>query len=126
MTTDRIKNINKMIDEIVSEKDWNYDFNIRFDFLINKYKKQLDTFNFVSNSKIDLLKPGGYIKYINNNDFLIWAGILYKIDTYNIYTIKDNEIIKINKSNNLIFYKKHITLEDKRRDIFISSLDKYG
>jgi len=126
MTTDRIKNINKLIDEIISDKDWNNDFNIRFNFLIDKYKKQLDTFNFIIKDEIKLLKLGGYIKYINTNDDLIWAGVLYKIDNRYLYTIKNNNIIKINTINNLIFYKKHVTSEDKRRDIFISSLNKYG
>ena len=53
MTTDRIKNINKLIDEIISDKDWNNDFNIRFNFLIDKYKKQLDTFNFIIKDELN-------------------------------------------------------------------------
>ena len=34
--------------------------------------------------------------------------------------------MKINKFKNIIFYRKHRTLEDKTREIFITSLDKYG
>ncbi len=126
MTTDRIKNINNFIDSIISQKEWEDEYNKRIDFLINKYIKQLNKFNYIIKDEIDSLKVGGYIKYINDMDELIWAGALYKIDHNFIYTIKSNEIIKIHKSNNIIFYKNHITQQDKRRDIFLTSLDKFG
>ncbi len=125
MTTDRIKNINNFIDSIISQEEWDNEYNRRIDFLINKYIKQLEKFNYIIKHEIDSLKMGGYVKYINNMDELIWAGVLYKIDSNYIYTIKDNEIIKINKFKNIIFYKNHITQQDKTRDIFITSLDKY-
>jgi hypothetical protein len=125
MTTDRIKNINNFIDSIISQEEWENEYNNRINFLINKYVKQLEKFNYIIKDEIDSLKKGGYVKYINEADDLIWAGVLYKIDSNYIYTIKDNEIIKINKFKNIIFYKKHITQEDKRRDIFITSLDIY-
>jgi hypothetical protein len=126
MTTNRIKNINAFIDNIITQEEWENEYNKRVDFLINKYSNQLEKFNYIIKDEIDNLKPGGYIKYINVEDDLIWAGALYKIDTNNIYTIKENQIIKINKFKNIIFYKNHITSEDKRRDIFLTSLDKYG
>uniref|UniRef100_A0A6C0HW06 Uncharacterized protein n=1 Tax=viral metagenome TaxID=1070528 RepID=A0A6C0HW06_9ZZZZ len=125
MTTDRIKNINNFIDSILSQEEWDNDYNKRIDFLINKYIKQLTKFNYIIKDEIDSLKMGGYVKYINDMDELIWAGALYKIDSNYIYTIKDNQIIKINKFKNIIFYKNHITQQDKTRDIFITSLDKY-
>jgi hypothetical protein len=125
MTTDRIKSINSFIDSIITQEEWNNEYNKRIDFLINKYIKQLEKFNYIIKDEIDNLKKGGYVKYINEADKLIWAGVLYKIDSNYIYTIKDNEIIKINKFKNIIFYKNHITQEDKRRDIFITSLDIY-
>ena len=125
MTTDRIKNINNFIDSIISQEEWDNEYNKRIDFLINKYIKQLEKFNYIIKDEIDSLKMGGYVKYINNMDELIWAGVLYKIDSNYIYTLKDNQIIKINKFKNIIFYKNHITQQDKTRDIFITSLDKY-
>ncbi len=125
MTTDRIKDINKFIDSIISQEEWDNNNNERIDFLINKYMNQLNKYNYMIDEEIDSMAIGGYIKYINLNDELIWAGALYKMDDYFIYTIKDNNIIKINKKKNLIFYKKHITSEDKTREIFVSSLDKY-
>ncbi len=126
MTTDRIKDINNFIDSIKSQEEWEHEYNKRIDFLINKYIKQLNKFNYIIKDEIDSLKVGGYIKYINDKDELIWAGLLYKIDTMYIYTIKDNKIIKINKFKNIIFYKKHVTQQDKRREIFLTNLDKFG
>jgi hypothetical protein len=126
MTTDRIKDINRFIDEILPQKEWDDENRKRLDFLTNKYINQLDRYEYIIKDDIDKLKPGGYVKYININDELIWAGVLYKNDTNNIYTINDDNIIKINKYKNLIFYKNHITSIDKRRDIFLTSLDKYG
>jgi hypothetical protein len=125
MTTDRIKNINAFIDTIITQDEWENEYNERINVLINKYLDQLEKFNYIIKDEINNLKPGGYIKFINVDDNLIWAGVLYKIDTNNIYTIKDNNIIKINKFKNIIFYKNHVTSEDKRRDIFLTSLDKY-
>ena len=125
MTTDRIKNINAFIDTIITQDEWENEYNERINFLINKYLDQLEKFNYIIKDEINNLKLGGYIKFINVEDNLIWAGVLYKIDTNNIYTIKDNNIIKINKFKNIIFYKNHVTSEDKRRDIFLTSLDKY-
>jgi hypothetical protein len=125
MTTDRIKSINAFIDTIITQDEWENEYNERINVLINKYLDQLEKFNYIIKDEINNLKPGGYIKFINVDDNLIWAGVLYKIDTNNIYTIKDNNIIKINKFKNIIFYKNHITSEDKRRDIFLTSLDKY-
>ena len=124
MTTDRIKNINNFIDSIISQEEWDNEYNKRIDFLINKYIKQLEKFNYIIKDEIDSLKMGGYVKYINNMDELIWAGVLYKIDSNYIYTLKDNQIIKINKFKNIIFYKNHITSSDKTRKLFISYLDK--
>jgi hypothetical protein len=126
MTTDRIKYINQFIDNIISQEEWDNECNKRINFLINKYSSQLEKFNYIIKDEIDNLKPGGYVKFIDIKDDLNWAGALYKMDDNNIYTIKENQIIKINKFKNIIFYKNHITPEDKRRDIFITSLDKYG
>ena len=126
MTTDRIKEINSFIDSIMTQNEWENNINYRISFLMNKYEKQLDKYNYINKKDIDNLKLGGYIKYINLNDDLIWGGALAKIDKNFIYIIKDEIINKINKTKNIIFYKKHITQNDKNREIFISSLEKYG
>jgi hypothetical protein len=126
MTTNRIKSINSLIDSIMTQDEWEETINSRINYLIEKYNNQLEKYNYIIKDEIDNLKLGGYIKYINLNDELIWGGALFKIDRNNIYMKKNNNIIKINKFKNIIFYKNHITLNDKTREIFLTSLDKYG
>jgi hypothetical protein len=125
MTTDRIKNINKFIDDIITQEEWENNKNIRINDLFIKYNKELQNYNYVLLEEINNLKIGGYIKYINEYDELYWGGALVNIDSNFIYMKKD-DIIKINKFKNLIFYRNHRTKTDKTREIFITSLDKYG
>ncbi len=125
MTTDRIKNINKFIDNIITQKEWEYNYNKRIDDLILKYSNHLEKYNYIIKDELDDLKIGGYIKYIDVNNNLIWGGALIKIDANLIYMKKNNNIIKINKFKNIIFYKNHVTENDKYRDLFISGMEKY-
>ena len=126
MTTDRIKDINSFVDSIMSQNEWENNIINRVSFIINKYEGQLDKYNYIVRKDIDNLKLGGYIKYVNLNDELIWGGALAKIDKNYIYIKKNNNLIKIHKFENIIFYKNHITQNDKTREIFLTSLDKYG
>jgi hypothetical protein len=126
MTTDRIKNINKFIDDIMTQDEWEYKYNKRIDELITKYSSQLEKYNYIIKDEIDSLIIGGYIKYIDVNNDLHWGGTLTKIDEYFIYLKKQNEYIKINKFKNIIFYRNHRTRNDKFREIFVTGLDKYG
>ena len=126
MTTDRIKNINKFIDEIITQEEWEDAKNKRINNLFIKYNKQLENYNYVLPDEINNLTIGGYIKYINEYDELYWGGALMNINNDFIYMKNENSIIKINKFKNLIFYRKHRTKTDKTREIFITSLDKYG
>jgi hypothetical protein len=125
MNTDRIKNINSFIDDIITQEKWENDYNKKFEELINKYNIELENYNYIKKEKINNLKIGGYIKYINTKDELLFGGALVKIDTDYIYMKKDDIIIKINKFKNIIFYRNHRTNSDKIREIFITSLDKY-
>ena len=67
MTTDRIKDINKFIDDIISQDEWEYNYNKRLDDLITKYSSQLEKYNYIIKDEIDSLIIGGYIKYIDIN-----------------------------------------------------------
>ncbi len=125
MTTDRIKNINNFIDSIITQDEWENDFNKRFELLINKYNIELENYEYIKKNNINNLKIGGYIKYITTNDELYFGGALVNITDEHIYMKKDYDIIKINKSKNIIFYRNHRTSIDKVRDIFISSMEKY-
>ena len=125
MTTDRIKNINNFIDSIITQDEWEDNFNKRFELLVNKYTIELEHYEYIKNTDIKNLKKGGYIKYINTNNELYFGGALVNITADYIYMIKDNDIIKINKFKNIIFYRNHRTYIDKVRDVFISSMEKY-
>jgi hypothetical protein len=126
MTTDRIKDINKFIDDIMTQDEWEYNYNKKIGDLITKYSSQLEKYNYIIKDEIDSLIIGGYIKYIDINNDLHWGGVLAKIDSNYIYLKKDNEYIKINKFKNIIFYRGHRTRNDKYRDLFVTGLDKYG
>ena len=126
MTTDRIKDINKFIDDIMTQDEWEYNYNKKLDDLIRKYSSQLEKYNYIIKDEIDSLIIGGYIKYIDINNNLNWGGVLAKIDSDYIYLKKDDEYIKINKFKNIIFYRGHRTKNDKFREIFVTGLDKYG
>jgi hypothetical protein len=126
MNTNRIKNINDFVDNIINQDEWETNYNKRFDELINKYSNELEYYNYIKKDQINKLVIGGYIKYINMDDILLYGGALMKIDSDYLYMKKDEIIMKINKYKNIIFYRKHRTQEDKTREIFITSLDKYG
>ena len=126
MTTDRIKDINKFIDNIITQDEWEYNYNKRIDDLITKYTKELEKYNYIIKDEIDSLIIGGYIKYIDIYNNLYWGGVLAKIDKNFIYMKKDNIYIKINKFKNIIFYRNHRTENDKRREIFVTGLEIYG
>jgi hypothetical protein len=126
MTTDRIKDINKFIDDIITQDEWEYNYNKKLDDLTTKYRSQLEKYNYIIKDEIDSLIIGGYIKYIDINNDLHWGGVLGKIDSNYIYLKKDNEYIKINKFKNIIFYRTHRTRNDKFREIFVTGLDKFG
>jgi hypothetical protein len=126
MNTDRIKNINNFVDNIINQDEWEINYNKRFDKLIIKYNNELEYYNYIKKDQINKLVIGGYIKYINMDDILLYGGALMKIDSDYLYMKKDEIIMKINKYKNIIFYRKHRTQEDKTREIFITSLDKYG
>lgn len=124
MTTDRIKNNNKFIDNIITQEEWEKEYNKNINNIFIKYGDKLLNYTLINKNEIDYLKTGGYIKYINNLEDLIFGGILININSNFITTKKDDEFIKINK-NNMIFYRNHRTLNDKTREIFITSMDKY-
>lgn len=126
MTTDRIKYISNFVDSIISQEEWEYNYNKNIDDLITKYSKQLENYNYTITNEIDSLIIGGYIKYIDVNNNLNWGGALVKIDSSYIYLKKDGDINKINKFKNIIFYRNHRTRNDKFKELFLTALDKYG
>lgn len=130
MLTDREKEISKYVDSIITQEQWDKNKTKHINYLKKKYVKELDKYNIIKSTKeLNKLKPGGYIRYINNNDELKYGGILCNIKHDNIIVIVNivdgyKNYYNICFETNYVFYKNHITQEDKTRDLFISYLDK--
>jgi hypothetical protein len=128
MRTDREKLISSLIDDFKPQNEWDNYKNM----LINKFKKDLDKekYKLIKNEdELNDIIPGGYIKYIKNEELKSGGILIKKYKTHNNYLVLsfDNNIfIKLCFEKHIIFYKKHVTIPDKRREIFISSLEKYG
>jgi hypothetical protein len=124
MLTDRELKISQFVDNIITQNEWEIKKNKHINYLQNKYKKELENYNYITS--INNIKLGGYIRYINYTDELKWGGILKKIidNKYLLLVNMSNNIIKINFDKNYIFYKNHKTYNDNIRDLFITSLDK--
>ncbi len=128
--SNRIDNINKFIDSIITETEWKQNKINEINILKEKYKKELDKYNIVEKKDLNKIKIGGYIRYINLDNEIKWGGILVKKikeNDFNFLLLKTNiNIIKICFEKNIIFYQNHRTSSDKMREIFISYLDKYN
>ena len=126
----RLDNIDKFLRQIKTQKEWEKEKKINVDNILNKYKGELEDYKLVKNVKeFNMLKLGGYIRYVDSNDDLKWGGILLKkIINNNIYKMilcnssMDRYIISFH--TNTIFYKKHTTASDKTRKFFVSLLEK--
>lgn len=128
--TDRIDNINKFIDNIITQNEWKKNKINELTILKEKYKTELDKYSIIEKKDINKMKIGGYVRYINLDNELKWGGILIKKikeNNFNFLILKTNiNIIKICFEKNIIFYQNHRTSADKMREIFISYLDKYN
>lgn len=128
MKTQREKKIELFLNQLDSQKEWEYKQNTLIQKLNIKYSSELEDYLYINNVKH--IKKGGYIRYINfDNDFR-WGGIVvkkYKLNNLNLIIIKNitNKYLTISFEKNLIFFKNHTTQADKNKKIFLSYLDKY-
>jgi len=127
--TDRETQINNILNNFKSQKEWELEKMKHIDNMQKKYKEYLEDYNLVQNKEeYDMCKLGGYIRYIDNNDIMKWGGILIKkiqlhdID-YMVVLNSQKQSCKVSFNKNIIFYKKHMTANDKTRKLFISYLD---
>jgi len=128
--SDREKEIEQLIDNIITIKEWKQNMDSKILFLKNKYSKELEDYKFIySIKKYNNIKKGGYIRYINLNDELRWGGILLKkyqdTNTNNHLMVLCNMEYKrfvISFEKNYIFYKTHKTRDDILRKIFLNSI----
>lgn len=131
MLTDREIEINKMIDSIMTQDEWENNKKKYIESLFSKYKTKLADYIWIENLEdYDEIKLGGYIRYVNLNGELKWGGILVKkiIKKNGIHIMSlinsANEIFNLSYEKNYIFYKKRTSRNDKIRELFISYLDK--
>tara|TARA_B100001093_G_scaffold518511_1_gene603618 strand:+ start:324 stop:716 length:393 start_codon:yes stop_codon:yes gene_type:complete len=127
---DRLKNIDNILKNLPSQKEWKENLDKKINSWFKKYPKELEDYEFVYS--LDQLrnqvKAGGYIRYFNNNEELRYGGFLVRKieedDNYRLSLMNMNgKKWTIVWSRNYIFYKKHTTANDKLRKIFISLLD---
>ena len=115
--------------ELINNIDYNKN-NEYVNELMIKYKKELEDYKFINGIDIKNILEGGYIRYVNLDGELRYGGILIKKknnDKINktIFILKNTngKVWKVSYKKNYIFYKKHTTINDKFRDLFISSIN---
>lgn len=128
----REKEIALFLDNIKTQEDWETDKQKYIDNITLQYSNYLEDYKIVKDkNEYNMLKLGGYIRYIDSMDKLKWGGILIKkIKTNDIdYMILGNTNMKritVSFYRNTIYYKMHATASDKTKKLFISYLDKYN
>lgn len=130
MLTDRETEINEIVDSIITQDKWENNQRNHIKILFNKFNTELTKYIGVKTLEdYDNIKLGGYIRYVNINNELKWGGILVKkqidINGQHIMLVRVNRnIFKVSYEKNYIFYKAHVSSNDKMRELFISYLDK--
>ena len=97
----------------------------------NTNKTELDKYIWIESLEdYNEIKLGGYVRYVNFKNELKWGGILVKktVKKSGIHMMAlintNRNIFNISFERNYIFYKKHVSPNDKTRELFISYLDK--
>lgn len=131
------------IDELIADVKNNVD-----DYIVElkeTYKKELKGYEYIPTDRIERMKLGGYVRYVDKEGVLKYGGILISYEgtdihvKYNkfIYPERKPEPIKYSKvklvlknsekkvwkvgiGNKYIFYKGHVTMDDKNREIFVT------
>tara|TARA_Y100000589_G_C27171493_1_gene636915 strand:- start:791 stop:1210 length:420 start_codon:yes stop_codon:yes gene_type:complete len=129
--SNREKQIDLFLNQLESQKEYDYNKNLKIEEFKKKYKNELEDYIFIKdNYAFDKIKKGGYIRYFNLNDELKWGGILIKkvksndMDLMVLCNSGCNRFV-VSFQKNYIFYKPHQTASDKTRKLFMSALDKY-
>jgi hypothetical protein len=130
--SERENNIDKFIDSIMTQNEWEKNIKKKINYFTEKYKNELEDYIYIKNIEMyNKIPLGSYIRYFNFNNELKWGGILlkkYKSNDFNIMLVI-NSSYKINKlsfQKNYVFYKKKISQSDKTRKLFLSFLEKYN
>lgn len=127
--SNREKKLENFLSQLKTQKQYDIEINNNVKKWKEKFKKQLEDYEFVRNTEeLYQVKIGGYIRYINLNEKLKWGGILLKVfkdKDRNLMVLgnKDFKRFIVSFERNYIFYKKHKTASDNLRKIFISFLE---
>ena len=131
MLTDREKQISMMVDNIMTQEEWEKNKRKHIEKLFKKYNTELENYIWLENlEEYENIKLGGYIRYVNMNDEIKWGGILVKkrikLNGIHMMTIKNSkgDLFDVSFEKNYVFYKNHVSSSDKMRELFISYLDK--
>ena len=129
--SNREKQIDLFLNQLESQKEYENKKNLKVTELKNKYKNELEDYNFVKDKHaFEKIKKGGYVRYFNLNEELKWGGILIKkvknndMDLMVLCNSGCNRFV-VSFQKNYIFYKNHQTASDKTRKLFMSALEKY-
>ena len=127
----REKQLDLFLSQIESQKEYEYNIELKIEELKKKYKNELEDYQYIKDLKqYEKIQNGGYIRYFNLNDELKWGGILIKkinnndMDLMVLCNSGCNRFV-VSFQKNHIFYKPHQTASDKTRKLFLSALDKY-
>ena len=127
----REKQIDLFLSQIESQKEYEYNIELKIEELKKNIKMNLEDYQFIKDLKqYEKIQNGGYIRYFNLNDELKWGGILIKkinnndMDLMVLCNSGCNRFV-VSFQKNHIFYKPHQTASDKTRKLFLSALDKY-
>jgi len=121
------KKVNNLIDSIFDkEKDYNKDVK-NFERCQKLYNDELQGYEMIRTIKqLKKMKPGGYVRYINEDGELRFGGIFTKL-IINHENVKNKYILILrNKKSwgvswnkNIIFYKNHVTKGENFKKMLI-------
>ena len=94
--------------------------------LQEKYEIELKDYIYIHPSNVNIIKKGGYIRYINIDEEIKWGGAVINIININnlsklIIQLKNtnDKFWKIKFNKYYVFYKNHVTYRDTFKNLFI-------
>jgi hypothetical protein len=123
--------MNKKLKEIDKIYNVQIDTNKYLNKLTEKYKNELDGFNYAPTINDIIQNKKIFIRYISTKGKLGYGGIYYKVveegnKFYILLINKYKNIWSISFDENFIFYKKILDENDSKKEIFKNLIDKYS
>lgn len=123
--------MNKKLKEINKIYNIQFDTNKYLNKLTEKYKNELDGFNYATTINDIIQNKNIFIRYISIKGKLGYGGIYYKViekdnKFYILLINKYKNIWTISFDENFIFYKNKLNDNGNKREMFKNLLDKYS